>query len=311
VPPATDAQAAGRISCAYGGQFPNMRGSLIFDGCRIDNVDDDGVAIMTPYIRVLAQPDPHTLQLQRNPGIEAGDMLALLDWTRKSERLQAKVISIAAKSDQSCVVTIDRDVQILHAGAGDGKSSGTEARGDGIDRAIDYTLACQSVLFRNCRMQSQRGRAINLKAQNCVIEGCTFTGCELPAIAAGPEFYWEEGPSIRNLTIRNNHFVNCNTNNIDIGAFEAGNDCNAADNRTIAIEGNRFEGYGAHASTHRGIAGCAIHIGNADSVLIRNNIFGAAGSGAAKDAGKVIIEKSRNVTVGKNDGLAEGAVQRK
>lgn len=307
VPPGSD----DLISCGGGVQLSNFRGSLVFDKCTFDKVDDDAVAVFTPYIRVVAQIDPHTLQLQRNPGYEAGDTLSLVDWAKKAERGPARVTSIALKPDRSCVVTLDRDVQILHAGAGDAKPIGADARGDGIDRVVDYSLACQNAAFRDCRMQSLRARAINLKAQNCLIEGCTFYDCEMPAIAAGAEFTWGEGPAIHNLTIRNNHFINCNTNNIDIDSFDADKDCNAADNRAILIEGNTFGHYGAHATTHHYLPGCAVHIKNSENVTIRNNTFGEAGPGAAKDAAKVVIERSRGVSVGKNEGLPETAIQRK
>ena len=289
------------ISCAGGGQFSNMRGALSFEDCTFEKVDDDAIDIMTPYIRVVAQVDAHTLQLQRNPGFEPGDVLALVDWVKKADRGLAKIVAVVPKADRSCVVTLDRDVQILKAGAGDASPWGSDARGDGIDRVVDYNLACQSVTFRNCRMQSLHARAINLKAQNALIEGCTFGDCEMPAIAAGPEFYWQEGPAIRNLTIRNNHFINCNTNNIDVDAFDADKECNAFDNRTILIEGNKFEQFGGHATANRFIAGCAIHIRNADGVIIRNNVFGKPAPGAAKETGIVIIERSRNVSVGKNE----------
>jgi hypothetical protein len=93
---------------------------------------------------------------------------------------------------------------------------------DGVDRVVDYNLACSSVTFRRCRMQALRARPLNLKAQHCLIEGCTFYDCEMPAISGGPEFWWGEGPALHNLTIRSNTFVNCNTRCIDIRAFDAG-----------------------------------------------------------------------------------------
>jgi len=305
VPPDSE----GLLSCSGGGLFPNNRGSLIFDSCVFEKIDDNAADIMTSYVRVLAQTDARTLQLQSNPGFEPGDILAIMDWSRKSERSVAKIVAVVNKPDRTCIATLDRDVEIRRSGAGNSKAGG-DARGDGIDRVVDYNLACQSAIFRNCRMQSLRSRALNIKAQNCMIEGCTFFDCEMPAIAAGPELSWSEGPAVRNLTIRNNHFKHCNVNNIDIDCFDADKDCPALDNRNILIEGNHFEDYGEHATLHQ-TPGCAIHIKNADGVIIRNNIFAAQGAGAAKDAGKLIIERSKNVSVGKNEGLLEGAIQRK
>lgn len=170
VAPGSDAM----ISCAGGGQFPNTRGSLVFEGCVFDKVLNDAVAIPTPYVRVVAQIDGHTLQLQRNPGFEPGDVANVVDWVKRTERGPTKVVSVVNKPDRSCVVTFDHDLDIRRAGAGDGKWWGADARTDGIDRVIDYSLACQSVVFRNCTMQSISGRAIDVKAQNCLIEGFVF-----------------------------------------------------------------------------------------------------------------------------------------
>ncbi len=299
------------LSCAAGGVFSEMRGALVFDSCVFEKIDDDAADVFTHYVRVLSQTDAHTLVLQRNLRFEPGDVLAVVDWNRKSERSTAKIVTVTSKADHSCTVALDRDVEIRRTGAGDGKLISPDARGDGIDRVIDYSLACQSAVFRNCRMQSLRARAINLKAQNCVIEGCTFFDCEMPAIAAGPELSWGEGPAVRNLTIRNNQFKRCNADNIDIDCFDAEKECNALDNRNIVIEGDTFENYGAHATAYRYTPGCAIHIKNAEGVVVRGNIFGAQGAGAAKDVGKVIVERSKNVSFARSEGLPESAIQRK
>jgi hypothetical protein len=137
----------------------------------------------------------------------------------------------------------------------DGRGSGKDwksAKDDGIDRVVDYSLACSSVTFRHCRIQALRARGLNLKSQNCLIEGCAFYDCEMPAVSGGPEFWWGEAPAIHNFTVRNNTFVNCNTRCIDIGAWDVGDPCAMRENRNILIEGNTFEHYGAHATIHRG-----------------------------------------------------------
>ena len=178
------------------------------------------------------------------------------------------------------------------------------------DRVTDYNLACASATFRKCRIQALRARGLNLKAQNCLIENCTFYDCEMPAVSGGPEFYWGEGPAIHKFTVRNNRFVNCNTRCIDIAYFDAGTQCVAKENREILIEGNTFTHWGTHPTIHTGFTPqCPIRISNADGVVIRNNTFEDAG--APERPVRVLIEKSDYVTLDINQNLPESTLLRR
>jgi hypothetical protein len=180
------------------------------------------------------------------------------------------------------------------------KGGGRFEEFDGIDRIADFQAAGKSII-RNCRFQNMRARGILCKTSNSIIENNTFYNTHMTAILVGPEFYWGEAPAVRNLTIRNNHFINIDGSCINIGCF---NSDNSYDNKNILIEGNVFENYGAKGGVGiSGIQGTAVLIRNADGVVLRNNIFKPAAPTAPKDSKPVVIEVSKNVIFENNVGI--------
>jgi hypothetical protein len=305
----------GLLSCAGGGQFMNIRGKLVFDGCKFVKFDDDGADILTTYTRIIQQVDPKTLLLQTDAGFQVGDTLAVVNWAVKTERGTAIITGVERKQDQTCLVTLDRDVTVGTTGAGDGTNRGRPQMADGIDRAVDYNDTTSSTEFRDCEFQCLRARPLNLKAQNCLVERCKFFDCEMPAIAAGPEFYWEEAPAIHHLTVRNCQFTNCDTSNIDVDLFDAESEFNgnkaatSYDNHDILIEGNTFTHYGAYPTVHHYISGCAVHVRYATNVIIRNNNFDDPAPTAPPGVPKVLIQHSLSVTIENNQGLPDSAIK--
>ena len=304
------------LSCSGGGQMIDCRGSLVFENCWFDKVDDDGADVFTGYNRVLQQIDARTLLVEGHRDYRPKDKVAILDWPTRVDRHQALLVSATRQGDGTTRIVVDCDVTIVRVGHGSGKDW-KKAMDDGVDRVVDYNLACASAIFRNCRIQALRARALNLKAQNCLIEGCTFYDCEMPAIAGGPEFWWGEAPAIHGFTVRNNTFVNCNTRCIAIGAWDAGKQCEMRENRDILIEGNTFKHCGAHPTVHRGfVPQCPISIAYADGVTIRNNTFDDADDTGGKDMSKqdaskkvkLFIRECGQIKVTGNRNLPESAV---
>jgi hypothetical protein len=192
------------LSCAGGGQISYLRGKLVFENCDFTRIDDDGIDILGTWSRVLEQRDPRTLALQSDKDFRAGDHVALWDWPAKRSRSEAVVVEVKHNHDSSVILELDRDVKAERTGAGDRKPFSLASRDDGIDRVIDLDTVGDETTIRNCRFQIFRAKCLNLKANNCTVEGCTFFDSWQPAISAASEWYFEEGPPIRNLTIRNN-----------------------------------------------------------------------------------------------------------
>ncbi|MBC8102558.1 MAG: right-handed parallel beta-helix repeat-containing protein [Cytophagales bacterium] len=221
-------------------------------------------------------------------------------------------------SDKSYTLTLDREVVTERVGAGTGPAFGMAAMTDGLDRIINVDTVGQETLIRNSKFQVFRAKCLNLKAANCTIESCTFRSSFQPAISAASEWFFEEGPPIRNLTVRGCTFYDCNHPNIDIGAAShtgvpgAAPDPNETpenaprDSTNLRIEGNTFVGYGTIPSVFAWAwpLGPAIHVTHAARVVVRNNRFGPLAATAPKGTKKILIEQSEDVSVGENQDVS-------
>lgn len=299
------------LSAAGGGQIFDIRGKLLFDNCDFTKIDDDGLDILGTWTRVVEQREPRTLVLQTQKDFKTGDHIALWDWQTKQSRLEAIVVEATPNPDKSITLVLDRDVKVERAGTGDGKPFGMDARDDGIDRVINLDTMGTETVIRNCRFQTFRAKCLNLKANNCTVEGCTFFNSWQPALSASAEWYFQEGPPIRNLTVRDNRFLNCNHSNIDMGANPSsgydkptGVPPNSRDSRNILIENNYFADFGSYKTSVFGkywTVGDAIHVQNAKGVVIRRNTFGRAAATAPK-VDKIRVNDCDDVVLEKNDG---------
>ncbi|MCX6938180.1 MAG: right-handed parallel beta-helix repeat-containing protein [Verrucomicrobia bacterium] len=307
-------------SCAGGGQVSGLRGKLVLDQCDFSKIDDDGIDILSQYNRIIEQKDKRTLIVNAiTIDYRPGDRVEIWDWKHKKLRSSAIVISTISNPDNTVVLNLDRDVVTERVGAGDAKSKFShEAILDGIDRIINVSTVGQETIIRDSKFQVFRAKCLNLKAANCTIERCTFSNSFQPAVFAAPEWYFEEGSSIRNLTVRDCIFTDNNHPNIVIGPSSAagrpGTKATVSDapehisydNTNILIEGNRFFGYGTTPSVFAWTwpVGPAITITNAAKVVIRDNIFGPLAQSAPKDTPKILIEKSKDVIITNNKDVA-------
>lgn len=312
---------SGRLySCGGGGQISGQRGKLVFEGCDFSRIDDDGIDILSTWTRIVAQQDKRTLIVQsRDDNYRPGDHVEIWDWLHKKMRSAAIITAAKRNADKSFTLALDRDVVTERVGGGNGPAFGIEAMKDGLDRLINTATVGQETIIRNSRFQVFRAKCLNLKAANCTVEGCTFRSSFQPAISAAPEWYFEEGPTIRNLVVRNCRFVDCNHFNIDIGAgFQKGvpgADPKASqtlentshDSTNILIEGNTFTGYGAVPSVFDWTwpVGGAVHVTNASHVTIRGNTFGPLAATAPPDTKKIQIDNSLDVQMIGNQGISQ------
>jgi len=301
-----------RFACAGGAMVFNNRIRLVVDDCDFAATDDDGINMGTNSSHVLTQLGPRTLEIEagRDRGdYRAGDHVALWDWVAKKERLEARVVSVAPSS-AGLKVELDHDVQVGQTGvgpwkefvashpAGDNSEADRDAKHaarranekDGIDRLIDLDDAGTAII-RNSRFQSYRSRNILMKAPNALIENNVFHDTVMASILVGPEFYWDEGPTVRHLVIRNNRFVNVSGSSIVVGAHFSDA---SYDNRDITIEGNTFVGYGHYGINVAGKQGVPIFIRNSNGVVIKNNDIGQPDP-AAPTVPRIQVEVSKEV----------------
>jgi hypothetical protein len=314
-------------SCAGGGQVSGLRGKLLLDQCDFSKIDDDGIDILADYTRIIEQRDKRTLLVQaKKHDYRTGDRVELWDWQHKKMRADAIITTATPNPDGTFVIALDRDVVTERVGVGVGMNFSRESMTDDIDRLINVATVGQETIIRDSKFQVFRAKCLNLKAANCTIERCTFRNSFQPAVFAAPEWYFEEGSSIRNFTVRDCTFTDNNHPNIVIGASPLSGvtgtkpivsdapENTSYDSTNILIEGNSFSGYGTTPSVFgwNWPVGPAIAITNAAQVMIRGNTFGPLAESAPEGTPKVLVEKSNDVQFIDNKGIsAEEATERR
>ncbi len=306
-------------SCAGGGQVSGLRGKLLLDQCDFSEIDDDGIDILANYTRIIEQRDKRTLIVQaKNSDYRTGDRVELWDWQHKKMRSDAIITTATSNPGGTFVIALDRDVVTERVGLGVGMNFSRESMTDGIDRLINVATVGQETIIRDSKFQVFRAKCLNLKAANCTIERCTFSNSFQPAISAAPEWYFEEGSSIRNFTVRDCTFTDNNHPNIVIGASPISGvpgtkpivsdtpENISHDSEKIVIEGNSFSGFGTTPSVFgwNWPVGPAITITSAAHVVIRGNTFGPLAERAPKGTPKILVEKSNDVQIMSNKGIA-------
>lgn len=308
-------------SCAGGGQISGLRGKLLLDQCDFSKIDDDGIDILSNYTRIIEQRDKRTLLVQaKNSDYRAGDRVELWDWQHKKMRSDAIITTATSNPGGTFVIALDRDVVTGRVGVGIGMNFSRESMTDGIDRLINVATVGQETIIRDSKFQVFRAKCLNLKAAHCTIERCTFRNSFQPAISAAPEWYFEEGSSIRNFTVRDCTFTDNNHPNIVIGASPLSGvhgtkpivsdapENISRDSTKILIEGNSFSGFGTTPSVFEWNwpVGPAITITCAAGVMIRGNTFGPLAESAPKGTPKILVQKSIDVQIMNNKGISAG-----
>jgi hypothetical protein len=193
-------------SVADGFHSATVRHGPQLDGCLLEGMCDDGIAIHGTYMLVqevrgrdvyfVARNNQHTLF----PGARA----RFLD---PQCRLRAEaVVSQVAPADASFFMPIlpkdkltyfcarmDRDLPLLPAGT---RLGTPDASGSGF-------------VIRNCHIRDHRARGMLIKADDGLIEGNTIERSTLAGILVAPQLTWNESCYSRNLIIRNNVLRDC------------------------------------------------------------------------------------------------------
>ena len=166
-------------------------------------------------------------------------------------------------------------------------------------------------MIQNCNFQVFRAKCLNLKANNCLVENCSFSGSYQPAVSAAPEWYFEEGPTVRHLVVRNNTFQCAITATSKSDRTIRRSPAPSRDTVDVLIEGNHFENYGAHASVFAKYypVGNAMRVQNAKDVTIRNNDFGRPAPTAPPGVPKLIVKNSDHVVIENNINLSTAEIE--
>ncbi len=238
--------------------FVSCKGKLIFRDCEFKGHGDDAINIHTFYhdltivegneIKGRVTVPTHSLKLDY-PDI--GNEMELVDKDTLEPKRIWKVLNIEKTKDEY-IATLDSPIA---------KEAEEKCFLANLTRS-------PSVTIENCTFMNHWARSVLLKCRNALIENCLFSGSTIQAIHIAPEAAWHEGITCENITIMNNHFVDCGiTGHSSVGGIKievSSKKPVGQLQKHIRIENNRF---------NLPQTDYAISISNASDVTLKGNQY--------------------------------------
>lgn len=233
---------SGQLISAMGGAMVfNNHIKLILDHVRIARVWDDALNMGANYARIHSHPGANqvTVDCRQANDWQPGDTVSIWDWGIKKERTRARITDVSPVGGllHFCLLGLDQNVAVNRVGSLDITSQ--VAKSDNIDRIIDLDSAGQADI-QNSYFQSLHARDLLIKASPSIIQWNVFADTVMAGIFVGPQFSWDEGPTVDNVTIDNNRFVNVSGSNILFSLDGA----SSIINPNIVIRHNTFAHFG-------------------------------------------------------------------
>ncbi|MFR9546084.1 MAG: right-handed parallel beta-helix repeat-containing protein [Rikenellaceae bacterium] len=255
-------------STADASHFANCKGDILIEGCRFENMLDDGVNVHGTYVVVSDMVDNHTLraELQHFEQLgfkfaDAGDEI----WFINAPSPQRSVKSATVKSVKYLnekVMEITFDEPILDA----------VKEGD----LLENKTWNPTFTMRGCTVQNHRARSIVLKTPlKTLIEDNYFSSMMSGVLFRGESKFWYESGAVEDVLIKGNTFHNAG----DCGSTHAalyitpllGDEFNEEEtyDRNIRFEGNIIDSSNPRIVIADRVEGLIV----ANNKIIRNDDF--------------------------------------
>ena len=239
--------------------FVNCTGKIVMRGCLFENQKDDATNVHGLYAPILRVLGPDKFEVRMANQDQAG-----LDFIRAGTRLEVvDGPSLVAKGGMvvSAVERLNKEITVITA-----KTSLHLKKGDCVAN-IDANTA--EVLIKDCVFRGNRARGLLLGSRGrMTVEGNTFHIPGSALLFEGDACGWFEQSGVRDVTIRNNTFDNCNFGVWGKACIEVASGIQkefrntSRYNKNITIENNMFRVFG-----NRSI----LNIYSVDGLKFRNN----------------------------------------
>ncbi|MBQ3078907.1 MAG: right-handed parallel beta-helix repeat-containing protein [Clostridia bacterium] len=232
--------------------FTACEGEISITDCVFDSMMDDGVNVHGAYTRVLSK-DCDTCETEimhfQQFGVlfyRPGDTVAMLD--KRTGRIRAHLtVSEARLISQSVIrVRFNEPLDLMEE-----------------DDFLENLTLTPKVHINGLKTGKNRPRGVLATTPQCVlIENCTFESSGFGIHIAGDTCFWYESGAVKDMTIRNNRFINCGRNMGDFAIavtpeYEAARSGETF-HKNIRIENNTFEGFLDGAVYAKGVDGLFI-----------------------------------------------------
>jgi hypothetical protein len=225
--------------------FSGCRGEILVDTCRFSGTQDDPINVHGTHLRLIEKTGPNQVLLRfmqpQTYGIAAflpGDKVAFVNHQTLRAFATNTVTGLERKTDKEWLLTLAAPVAEF-----------------GQNDVVDNVSWYPNITVRNCTVDTDscRGFLITTRGK-ALVEGCTFTRTHMSAILVedDAEGWFESGP-IRDLTIRNNKFIQCANPVVWINPHNGNSDPALPVHENIRIENNFFDGGGVSAKSAKGL----------------------------------------------------------
>lgn len=240
----------------------------LMENCYCENMGDDGVNFYGLFSRVAEQVGENTLIIaERLPlGFAPGERLRI--YGQDVSKVGEYTVILAAPmpktyQPENNALTRDMGCASFEANAYYKVILDRRVRVSVGDWVSNVAHVGNGFILRNNTYRNLPSRGALIKANDGLIENCTFEHCGATGIQIRPEIDWVESGYSHRIVIRNNTFIDCSERGRNDSVIMVSGH-KAHDQRDIVIEGNRF------IQSHTTEVG----LGTCQGVTIRDNHFG-------------------------------------
>ncbi len=228
-------------STADATHFANCRGDILIEGCRFENMLDDGTNVHGTYVSVQYIKSPNSAVVCLEHFEQLGFKFA--------EKGDEVWFILAPSPDRHSTNTV-KDVRVINEKYIE--LTFTENLPDGlkVGDVIENKTWNPTFTMRGCTIQNNRARSIVLKTPlKTIIEDNYFSSMMSAVLFRGESYFWFESGAVEDVVIRNNYFKNagdCGTKHAALyitPKLGESFDKKVTFDKNIIFEGNTIDSY--------------------------------------------------------------------
>lgn len=269
--------------------FCNVRGKLLIENCLFENMLDDATNVHGTYVRIDEIIDKRTALIYLNHAQQTdyefaskGDTVQIVNGETLSPKGSLVIDKVVYINERYSRISFTQDV------------NGLLQKNDGLENISWYP----EFTFRNNVVQNNRARSVLVSIpKKVLIENNTFTSMMTAILFEGDMKSWYESGSVKDVTIRNNRFLDCgygggNYPIIWINPQQKIIDSKNPYEKNIHIENNLFRSFDK----------LVLKANSVDGLTFRNNSIEDSGNYQPINPSEpdLDIKSSKNVSIEKN-----------
>lgn len=187
-------------STADATHFANCKGDILIEGCRFENMLDDGTNVHGTYVEVNKIIDPRTIRVKlkhfEQLGFKfaaPGDEMWFIKYPSPARAETNKVTNVNVLNETYMDLTFEKNIP-------------TDLK---IGDIVENKTWNPTFTVRGCTIRNHRARNLILKTPlKTVIEDNNLSSMMSAILFRGETFFWFESGAVNDVTIRNNKFKN-------------------------------------------------------------------------------------------------------